>query len=123
MAYKINKGHYGKTDLTGVKFWVAGYLGDTWKDGETEWAASEDRAEAKLAGGANAHIILNTWEGIGGETGILENIAYFGAPRNNGFKMMPNEIETWKLGDKAFEFKGTTGFMITIDMRSQDVTM
>lgn len=51
----------------------------------------------------------------------LNNIAYFGAPRNDGFKMMPNEIETWKVGDKAFEFKGTTGFMITIDMNSEDL--
>jgi hypothetical protein len=165
MAYKVNEGFYGATDLAGVLFWVAGDLGETWKDGDTEWAivtfqpgtteaqkagvaaalghifpvkwksfevaedaeiewtASEDRAEAKLADGAKAHIILNKWEGIGGETGVLENIAYFGAPRNNGFKMMPNEVETWKVGDKAFEYKGTTGFMITVDMTSKDVAM
>ena len=59
---------------------------------------------------------------MGGETGVLENIAYFGAARNNGFKMMPNEIETWKVGDKAFKFNGTTGFMITVDMTSADVS-
>ena len=58
---------------------------------------------------------------MGGETGELENIAYFGAARNDGFKMMPNEIETWKVGDKAFEFSGTTGFMVTVDMSSDDV--
>jgi len=52
---------------------------------------------------------------------VLSNIAYMGAPRNTGFKMMPNEVETWKLGDKAFEFHGTTGFMITIDMSSKDI--
>jgi len=165
MAYKINEGYYGDTDLAGVKFWVAGDLGSTWKDGKTEWAivtfqsgttdaqkagvktalshifpvkwntfqvaedadiewtASEDRAEAKLAGGIKAHIVLNKWQGMGGETGILKNIAYFAAPRNNGFKMMPNEIETWKVGDKAFEYRGTTGFMITIDMKSEDLSM
>jgi len=27
MAYKVNEGHYGDTDLAGVKFWVAGDLG------------------------------------------------------------------------------------------------
>ena len=164
MAYKVNEGHHGDTDLSGVKFWVAGDLGDGWEDGTTEWAivtfapgttdaqkagvatalghifpvtwdsfavagdaemewmATEERAEAKLAGGANAHIILNKFPGLGGETGVLDNVAYFGAPRNNGFKMMPNEIETWKVGDKAFEFRGTTGFMITIDMSSGDVS-
>jgi hypothetical protein len=162
MAYKINKGHHGDTDLSGVKFWVAGDLGDSWEDGTTEWAivtfasgtteaqkagvatalghifpvewgsfsvaedaeiewaASDERAEAKLAGGDNAHIILNAWEGMEGKTGVLENVAYFAAPRNNGFKMMPNEIETWKVGDNAFEFKGTTGFMITVDAASSD---
>lgn len=164
MAYKVNEGHHGDTDLSGVKFWIAGDLGSEWDDGTTEWAivtfqkgttdaqkagvaaalghifpvewksfevaadadiewqAGADRAEAKLADGANAHIILNKFPGLGGETGVLENIAYFGAPRNDGFKMMPNEIETWKVGDKAFEFSGTTGFMVTVDMTSDDVS-
>ena len=163
MAYKVNKGHHGDTDLSGVKFWIAGDLGASWEEGETEWAvvtfqpgttdaqktgvvtalghifpvkwksfeiaedaeiewmATEDRAEAKLAGGEHAHTILNKWQGMGGETGILDNISYFGAARNTGFKMMPNEIQTWKVGDKAFEYSGTTGFMITVDMSSDDV--
>jgi hypothetical protein len=165
MAYKINKGHHGDTDLTGVKFWVAGDLGASWKNGNTEWAivtfqtgttdaqkagvttalshifpvkwksfevgedaeiewmATEDRAEAKLAGGVKAHIILNRWQGMGGKTGEFKNIAYFAAPRNSGFKMMPNEIEAWKTGDKAFAFQGTTGFMTTVDMASNDLTL
>lgn len=93
------------------------------EDADIEWTATGNRAEAKLAGGANGHIILKKWKGIGGKTGILQNIAYMGAPRNSGFKMMPNEIETWKVGDRAFEFKGSTGFMITIDMKSDDLTM
>ncbi len=165
MAYKINKGYYGDTDLAGVKFWVAGDLGHSWEKGNTEWAivtfqagttdeqkagvatalghifpvkwkafevaedaeiewtATEERAEAKLAKGLKAHIILNKWMGMGGENGMLSNIAYFGAPRNNGFKMMPTEIESWKVGDKAFQFSGSTGFMITVDMKSDDLAM
>ena len=82
----------------------------------------EEHAEAKLAGGENAHIMLKKFQGIAGDTGILENIAYFGAPRNDGFKMMPNTIETWKVGDKAFAYSGTTGFMITVDMSSGDLS-
>ena len=163
MAYKVNKGHHGETDLSGVKFWIAGDLGADWSEGKTEWAivtfqtgttdaqkagiatalghifpvqwksfevaedaeiewmAGEDRSEAKLAGGENAHIILNKHQGMGGEAGVFKNIAYFGAARNNGFKMMPNEIETWKVGDKAFKYSGTTGFMVTVDMTSEDV--
>jgi hypothetical protein len=34
--------------------------------------------------------------------------------------MMPNELETDKEGPKAFEFKGTNGFMLTFDMTSKD---
>lgn len=165
MAYIINKGYYGETDLAGVKFWVAGDLGRSWRSGETEWAiitfqpgtteaqkagvatalghifpvkwksfvvaedaaiewsANDDLAEAKLAGGTNAHIILRKWQGIEDKTGMLTNIAYFGAPRNTGFKMMPNEIETWKVGEKSFKFEGTTGFMITVDMSSKDLSI
>ncbi len=163
MAYKINQGHHGDTDLAGVKFWVAGDLGSEWDDGTTEWAvvtfapgttdaqkagvatalthifpvewksfevaadaeisweAGADRAEAKLAGGEKAHIILNNWQAQGGEEAMLTNVAYFGAPRNSGFKMMPNEVQTWKVGENAFEFNGTTGFMITVDMSSDDL--
>jgi hypothetical protein len=49
------------------------------------------------------------------------NLRYWGAPRNEGFVLMPNEIEAYRLGDKAYEFKGTNGFMITVDITSNDV--
>jgi len=68
-------------------------------------------------------MLRNKWQGMGEEIGMLNNIAYFGGPRNTGLKMMPNEIETWKVGDKAFKFKGSTGFMITADMKADDLTM
>jgi hypothetical protein len=34
--------------------------------------------------------------------------------------MMPNE-EAYKEGPKAYEFRGTKGFMLTFDMSSKDV--
>jgi hypothetical protein len=46
---------------------------------------------------------------------------YWGTPRNDGFIMMPNDIEAYREGPKAFEYKGTTGFMLTFDMTSQDL--
>jgi hypothetical protein len=52
---------------------------------------------------------------------VIKNLKYFGVPRNEGFIMMPNEVEAYRLGDKAFEYKGTNGFMITIDIGSRDV--
>ena len=35
---------------------------------------------------------------------------------------MPNTVEAWRTGDKAFEFKGTNGFMITFDITSKDAS-
>ena len=52
---------------------------------------------------------------------VIKNLAYWGAPRHDGFVLMPNEVEAWRVGDKAFEFKGTNGFMITFDITSNDV--
>jgi hypothetical protein len=34
---------------------------------------------------------------------------------------MTNEVEAYRLGENAFEFKGTNGFMITFDISSKDV--
>jgi hypothetical protein len=35
--------------------------------------------------------------------------------------MMPNEVEAYRAGYKAFECKGSNGFMITLDINSKDV--
>jgi hypothetical protein len=55
------------------------------------------------------------------EPAVLKNVKYWGTPRNDGFVMMPNELETYKEGPQAYEFKGTNGFMLTFDMTSKDV--
>ena len=51
---------------------------------------------------------------------ILKNVKYEGAPRNDGFILMPTEIEAYRAGDKPFEFKGTSAFVTTIDISSKD---
>jgi hypothetical protein len=33
-AYKVNKGHYGSTDLAGAKFWLSGDLGGDFSQGQ-----------------------------------------------------------------------------------------
>ena len=160
-AYRINEGHSGETDLTGVKFWLAGDLGSGWADGkmdwvvatftpdttpeqraglqailphlfpvewdsfeigedaEIEWTATEERAEARLAGGERAEVVLNKFPGMNGDRVVLTGMPYWGADSNDGFIMMPNEIDAWRVGDKAFEFSGTNGFMIDIDISSE----
>lgn len=91
------------------------------QDALMEWKATHDRAEARLGGGKTAELVLNKAQGMTDEPIIIKNLKYDGAPRNNGFILMPNEVEAYRVGSKAFEFKGTTGFVTTIDITSKDV--
>jgi len=91
------------------------------KDAAMEWKFTKDRAEARLDGGKTAEVVLNRNPGMTDDPVVIKNLKYWGAPRNDGFVLMPNEIEAYRAGDKPFEFKGTNGFMITFDMNSKDV--
>ena len=91
-------------------------------DASIEWTATKDKAEARLDGGKTAEVVLARYQGMSNEPIVIKNLKYFGAPRNDGFLMMPNTVETWKVGEKAFEYKGTNGFMITFDINSKDVS-
>lgn len=99
----------------------------TWKsftvgaDAAIEWNATRDRAEARLAGGKAAIVTLRKNAGMTAEPVVISNLRYFGAPRNTGFILMPNEINAYRVGAHPFEFKGTNGFMITYDITSNDV--
>ncbi len=81
-----------------------------------------NEAHATLDGGKAGEVILkNSVNKNASGPVVIHNLKYFGAPRNDGFVLMPNTIETYKLGDKPYEFKGTNGFMITLDINSKDV--
>ena len=86
-----------------------------------EWSHTGDKAVAKLDGGRAAEVVLN-----GGSVNrnqaqpvVIQNLKYWGAPRHTGFVLMPNEVEAYRLGPNAFEYKGTNGFMITFDIDSK----
>jgi hypothetical protein len=65
--------------------------------------------------------VLKKNPGMTADPVVISNLRYFGAPRNKGFVLMPNEIEAYRVGKHPFEFKGTNGFMITYDITSKDV--
>jgi hypothetical protein len=90
-------------------------------DSAIEWTATADRAVARLNGGKSGEVVLNRFQGISNDPVVIKNLRYFGVPRNDGFLMMPNEVQAYRVGPKAYETKGTNGFMITIDMNSKDV--
>ncbi len=89
-------------------------------DAQMKWEASKDKAKATLAEGKVAEVVLNRNPGMSDEPVVIKNLRYWGAPRHDGFVLMPNEVEAYRVGDKAFEYKGTNGFMITVDMTSAD---
>jgi hypothetical protein len=86
-----------------------------------EWTASQDRATARLGGGKLAEIALRRQPGMTADPVVIRNLRYFGVPRNEGFVLMPNEVEAYRVGPRAFEFQGSNGFMITLDISSRDV--
>ena len=99
--------------------WKAFTMG---QDAAIDWTATKDRADARLNGGKAGIVTLRRNQGMTDEPTIITNLRYFGAPRNTGFHLMPNEIEAYRVGPKPFEYKGTNGFMITFDITSKDVT-
>jgi hypothetical protein len=163
IAYKINKGNYGSTDLTGAKLWLSGDLGGDFSTGQMDWVVvtfdksvtseqrsglleivphvfpvkwksfqtaegsidtwtfDKDQGHATLNGGKTGEVKLHRFQGMTDEPAVLKNVKYWGTPRNDGFIMMPNEVEAYREGPKAFEYKGTNGFMLTFDMTSQDL--
>ncbi|HSE43038.1 MAG TPA: DUF1326 domain-containing protein, partial [Acidobacteriota bacterium] len=86
------------------------------------WRFNNDEAVATLDGGKTAEVRLKRFPGMTNQPVVIQNLRYWGAPRNDGFVLMPNEVEAYRVGPKAFEFKGTNGFMITVDMNSDDIT-
>ena len=97
-----------------------------WKSFQTaeatidKWHFDKDGAHALLDGGKIAEVKLRRFQGMTDEPVVIRNLSYWGAPRNDGFVMMPNEVEAYRVGPNAFEFKGTNGFMITVDVNSKD---
>ncbi len=163
MAWQVNRGHVGATDLAGARFWIAGDLGAEFGDGVMDWARVHfdpgvtpdqragvatmlgglfpvtwndfavgedavvswvhegDWAEAELGDG-QAEIALTRPPGRNTEAPVvIQNLKYWGAVRNDGFVLMPHTLEAYRLGEKAFEYTGGNGFMITVDITSADV--
>ena len=80
-----------------------------------KWETSKDSAVATMDGGKSAEVRLKRFQGMSDEPIVINNLRYWGAPRNDGFVLMPNEVEAYHIGSKPFEYKGTNGFLITVD--------
>jgi hypothetical protein len=114
----------------GIRAFLSHFLPVEWEsftegpDAKIEWKAEAARAEARLDGGKAAEVVLTRYSGATGEgTTVIQNMSYFAATRNDGFNILPVEIVAYRRGPKPapFEFRGTSGWTITIDMSSKDV--
>jgi hypothetical protein len=93
----------------------------TTAEGEISWTAGKDEARALIDGGKIAEVHLKRFQGMTDEPVVIRNLKYWGAPHNDGFVLMPNVVEAYRAGAKAYEYRGTNGFMITFDIASTDV--
>jgi hypothetical protein len=119
-----------KEQRTAIRAFMSHFLPLEWKsftegpDAEIEWKAEAVRAEARLDGGKAAEVVLTRNPGAtGAGTTVIKNMSYFAATRNDGFNILPVELVAYRRGPKpgGFEFRGTSGWTITIDMNSSDV--
>ena len=85
-----------------------------------KWEFTKDEAVALLDGGKTGEVRLKRFPGMTDEPVVIKNLRYWGAPRNDGFVMMPNVVEAYRVGPNKFEYKGTNGFMLTLDISSKD---
>ena len=122
-AYKVNHGHYGDTKLDGVTVWFAGDLGDDFSDGEMEWGVvhfTPETTEAQRAaiGEIMGHLFPVRWKSF--EIGKDLPIEWQ-AGRDRAVARLDGgrAVEAYRLGPKAFEYKGTNGFMLTLDIDSK----
>jgi hypothetical protein len=114
----------------GVRVFLAHFLPQEWTsltegpDAKIDWTADATHAEAKLDGGNAAEVVMSRFSGATGKgTAVITNMKYFAAARNDGFHIMPVDHLAYRRGPKPapFEFRGTSGWTITIDMDSTEV--
>lgn len=86
-----------------------------------EWALTDEGARATLGGGAIAELSLKRLKGQHAGPVVLQNLGYFGYPRNNGFALMPTQVQAYRTGERAFEYSGTNGFVTTVRMTAEDI--
>lgn len=53
------------------------------------WKFMKDRAEARLDSGKTAEVVLRRNPGMTDDPVVIKNLRYWGAPRNDGFVLMP----------------------------------
>lgn len=117
-----------KDALTAILHHLHFYRPERWKSfrvgrsAAMNWSFTNDSAKASLDGGKTAEVVLRRLDGgMNNKPVTMNNMDYFGYPRNTGFLLMPNDLEAYHVGDKGFEYHGTNGLVTTVDISSNDI--
>ena len=111
----------GVQEIVGHLFPVSWNSSTTAEADIDTWQYDDKSAHATMDGGKTAEVkLVRTASANGPGPVVLKNVKYWGAAHNDGFIMMPNEVEAYRVGPKKFEYKGTNGFLITVDISSHD---
>jgi hypothetical protein len=114
--------------LSGILHHLHFYQPQRWKSysignsASMDWSYTPDSAKAALDGGKTAEVVLRRLDGgMNSMPVTMNNMDFFGYPRNSGFLLMPDEVEAYRVGEKAFEYHGTNGLVTTVEISSKDV--
>ncbi len=93
----------------------------TGEDAAIDLRVDAGGAHATLAEGAIAETKTTTMKGLQGKPVVIEHLGYFGFTRNSGMTIMPADLLAYHGGNEPFEYKGTNGLLVTVDMNSNDL--
>lgn len=72
-------------------------------------------AQAKLANGKGETTLERVKGDMAGKEVVMQNLTYFGAQSNNGFRMWKAKRNYYEGHGKKYDTSGTNGFLITIN--------
>lgn len=113
--------------LATILHYRAWFRPESWKsftmgtDAAIDLQVTGTGAHATLGNGLIAETKTTTMYRMGGNPVVIRNLGYFGFPRNDGMTLMPADLLAYRGGDEPFEYKGTNGLLVTVDMNSDDV--
>jgi hypothetical protein len=141
LVLKVDKGHYKETKLDGAKVWMVvnfdpsvskeqraamvDILGQLYpipwqKKGMDTAAFSWDVdtktgvAHAKMESGKGEVVLERVSGDQPGHEVVMQNLKYWGAQSNDGFRMWKTKHEAFEGDGHKFAYDGTNGFLITI---------
>jgi hypothetical protein len=93
----------------------------TTDEADVSWVLGPEAAHALINNGRTAEVALQKASfGQGGKAPVIKDLRFRGASGNSGFVLMPNSVEAYRSGAHPFEYKGTSGFVLTFDIYGDD---